>query len=274
MKNNNQFSHASFGVKMKSKVILTTMILQMKNSFQRSMFRFCLIANPIANTILIYYMFQNSGKENFISYVIMGAGLMGLWSCICFSSAGDINRERWSGTLSIIYTAPADFRLIIWGKILGNTVLALFTLFISFITAKVLFHADLSLGHLGYFIISMSAAIVCFMTISIVIAYILTLSRKTTLYMNCIEIPVTLLSGFVFPIDLLPKWMLPISNCLSPTWAVKLIRMSIEGNINRYEYWRTFLVLVILNIIYLFGISILYKVIDHQVRIHATLEVS
>jgi len=74
------------------RVVVDTMSLQMKQSFARSMFRFCLIANPIVNTVLIYYMFKNSGEENFAAFVVMGAGLMGLWGSICFSSAGDINR--------------------------------------------------------------------------------------------------------------------------------------------------------------------------------------
>ena len=75
------------------KVIISTMIVQMKQSFARPMFRFCLIANPILNTILLYEMYKESGENNYMAYVVLGARLMGLWGCICFSSAGDINRE-------------------------------------------------------------------------------------------------------------------------------------------------------------------------------------
>ena len=75
---------------MTRSVLLSTMMLQMKQSFVRPMFKFCLIANPILNTILLYEMFRNSGQENFASYVILGSGLMAIWGCICFSSAGDI----------------------------------------------------------------------------------------------------------------------------------------------------------------------------------------
>lgn len=261
-------------MKAKTTVIIDTMVLQMKNSFARSMFRFCLIANPIANTILIYYMFMNSGEENFLAYVVMGAGLMGLWGCICFSSAGDINRERWSGTLSIIYSAPADFRLIIWGKVLGNTLLALSTLLISFITAKILFKASIRINHVLYLFVAIAAAIVTFMIISVVLAYILTLSRKTPLYMNCIEIPTTLLCGFVFPVEMLPNWVQSISHCLTPTWAVKLIRMSLNKEMSLDNFKASLYVLIVMNLVYLIGISILYRVIDKQVRIKATLEVS
>lgn len=256
------------------RVIWDTLKLQMKNSFVRPMFRFCLIANPIASTILIYEMFKNSGQDNFTTYVILGAGLMGLWTCICFSSAGDINRERFSGTLSIIYTAPASFPTIIFGKILGNTILSLVTLLLSFLTSKLLYNASIQVESPGYVLLSLLAAIISFITISTVIAYLLTLSRKTQLYMNCIEIPIILVCGFVFPVEVLPNWVLPISYALSPTWAVKLIRMSIAGINNSAEYFTTFGIMAAITLAYVVVSTLLYQVIDKQVRIRATLEVS
>jgi len=253
------------------RTIWSTLILQMKNSFVRPMFRFCLIINPIANTILIYEMFRNSGNENFGTYVILGAGLMGVWSCICFSSAGDINRERWSGTLSMIFVTPADFQLIIFGKILGNTILSLLTLILSFITAKILYGVDISIAQPFYTIFAFLWVVVCFIVFSMLIAYLLTLSRKTALYMNLIEIPIVLLCGFVFPVDFLPEWVQAISNVLPPTWAVKLLRLSILP-IDE-TYWYVFGVLILVTVIYMLITAFAYRLIDKQVRKSATLEV-
>ena len=255
-------------------VVWDTLKLQMKNSFVRPMFRFCLIANPIANTILIYEMFKNSGQANFTAYVVLGAGLMGLWTCICFSSAGDINRERYSGTLSMIFAAPADFSLIIFGKILGNTLLSLATLGFSFLTAKVLYRLPIEIVSPGYLLLSLLAAIICFITISTVIAYLLTLSRKTQLYMNCLEIPIILICGFVFPVEVLPAWVRPISYSLSPTWAIKLLRQSIAGVADPGLYFSTLGILAALTVFYILFTSFLYRAIDRRIRIKASLEVS
>lgn len=255
-------------------VIWETFRLQMKNSFVRPMFRFCLIANPIVSTILVYEMFRNSGQENFTTYVILGAGLMGLWSCICFSSAGDINRERYSGTLAILFATPSSFRAVILGKILGNTILSLATLVVSFVTAKVLYGAPVVVASPGYMLLSLAAAVICFVSISTVIACLLTLSRRTQLYMNCIEIPVILVCGFVFPVEILPAWVLPLSYALSPTWAVKLIRMSVAGVDDPPAYLTALGILAGITVAYTLLSSLLYRAIDKQVRIRATLEVS
>ena len=258
---------------MTRSVLLSTMLLQMKQSFARPMFRFCLIANPILNTILLYEMFRNSGQSNFVSYAVLGSGLMAIWSCICFSSAGDINRERYSGTLALIFAAPAGFPAIIMGKILGNTVLSLTSLLISMVAAVCFYGAPVQLESPGYFLAALLALVVSFVVISSVLAALLTLSRRTTLYMNCIEIPFILLCGFSFPVDILPNWLHPVSRAMSPTWAVELLRMAINGVENSRLFGRNLFILLVLSAAYAVFSAWLYRRIDRHVRICASLEV-
>ncbi|MBQ9534508.1 MAG: ABC transporter permease [Clostridia bacterium] len=255
-------------------VLLATMRVQMKQSFARPMFRFCLIANPILNTVLLYEMYRGSGEESFMAYVVLGAGLMGLWSCICFSSAGDINRERYSGTLALIFVAPASFPTIILGKIIGNTLLSLLTLGISLVTAAVLFRTPLMLESPLYFLFALLAAVAAFVVISSVVACLLTLSRKTELYMNCIEIPIILLCGFVFPVSVLPAAVRAVSYALSPTYAVELLRMSVWGVEEPAAFWQKLGILLGLTALYAVLSALLYRRIDRRVRVAATLEVA
>jgi len=253
-------------------IILGTMKIQMKNSFVRPMYRFCLLVNPISNTILLYYMFRNSMMEDFMTYVIVGAGLSSLWECICFSSIGDINRERWYGTLPIIFCAPASFDLIILGKIIGNTVLSMATLCITILTAKILFGESIQIANILCFLLAFILAICTFVVISQVFAYLLALSRKTTLYMNCLSIPIALVCGFVIPVELLPKWILPISYSLPMTWVVKLIRGTFDENFRGKEYVFCFIILMIEILIFTIAFRLLYRIIERQVKINASLE--
>lgn len=258
---------------MTRSVLLSTMVLQMKQSLARPMFRFCLLANPVLNTILLYEMFRNSGQENFVAYAVLGSGLMAIWSCICFSSAGDINRERHSGTLALIFAAPAGFPAIITGKILGNTVLSLTSLGISLIAAAGIYRAPVALKSPGYFAVALLALVASFIVISSALAALLTLSRRTTLYMNCIEIPFILLCGFSFPIAMLPRRLQLVSRALSPTWAVELLRMAVAGVEEARLFWRNLLILLAISGVYALFCAWLYRQIDRQVRISASLEV-
>jgi ABC-2 type transport system permease protein len=255
-------------------VIVKTIRLQMLNSWVRPMFRFCLIANPIMNTFFLYEMFLNSKETNFLAYVVFGSGLMALWGCICFSSVGDINRERYMGTLPLIYASPTSFGLIIIGKIIGNTILSMSGIVVSLITVKLITRDHIRIGSPGYLILSLLLAMISFSAVALCIAYLLMISRKTTLYMNLLEIPVIMLCGFVFPIEVLPQWAQVIAKAIPITWVIKLIRMSIAGVTNGSEYRTTFLVSLIMIGICILLTWKLYRTIDRQIRVKATLEVS
>ena len=258
---------------MTSSVLLSSMGLQCKQSFVRPMFRFCLLANPILNTVLLYEMYRGAGEENFFAYVALGAGLMAVWSAICFSSAGDINRERYSGTLALLFAAPAGFPAIVLGKILGNTFLSLASIGISVATAALLFGVPVAVASPGYFLLALLCALGAFAAFSLVIACLLTLSRRTELYMNCIEIPLILLCGFVYPVSALPTWLRPVSYALSPTWAVELLRMGVWGVADPAAFGRKLAVLLALTALSALLALALFRAIDRQVRILATLEV-
>lgn len=79
------------------------------------------------------------------------------------------------------------------------------------------------LGSPLLFLVALFGAITSFVVISSVMTCLLTLSRKTELYMNCIEIPIILLCGFVFPVNILPNAVQKLSYLLSPTYAVSFI---------------------------------------------------
>lgn len=271
-------------------IIYSTMKLQMKQSFARPMFRFCLICNPIVNTIFLYEMFMQKGTEEFLNYVVLGAGLMGIWGCICFSSVGDINRERWSQTLPLLYVAPGGFGLIIFGKVLGNTIMSMLTFLLSYLTAGVIVGQWPIIAHIGWFSLSMFLTVLCFIVVSLCFAYVMMLSRKTELYMNLIEIPLVFICGFTFPVEVLPMWTQSISNLLAPTWAVRLLRLSTQisvrdmsgksdveyiiGQLDMGLYMQyTGILLLEIMLLVLFTIG-LYRWMDRRVRISATLEVS
>jgi len=255
-----------------SSVLLTSMQVQMKQTFARNMFRFRLFISPFLTTVILGEMFRFTSSDNFVAYVVLGSGLWSLWSSIAFSSAGDISRERHSNTLSIIFSAPADFRLILLGKILGNTFLALGSFALSVLYATILYRNPISVNNWGLLGLSMILTIVAFVVMSIFIAYLLTLSRKTEIYMNCIGVPFTLICGFVFPIENLPIGIQYISWIFPPTWAVRLLRYSVTDT--PYGFLENLIPLVISIVAFIALASWLYRIISRQTKVLGTLDMA
>lgn len=255
-----------------SSVLWTSMQLQMKQTFARNMFKFTLFVAPFLTTVILGEMYRHSTADNFVAYVVLGSGLWSIWNCIAFSSAGDINRERFTNTLSIIFSAPADFRLILLGKIFGNTILSMGSFALSIIFAVTLYRPPINVNNWPLLMGAMILTIIAFIIMSIFIAYLLTLSRKTAVYMNCLEIPFALICGFVFPIENLPTGVQYISWLFPPTWAVRLLRYSVTDV--PYGFWENFIPLVITMAVFAALAAWLYKIIFRQAKVLGTLDMA
>lgn len=258
---------------MRNSIIVATMKVQMKNSFSRKMFQFTLLVQPILYTFITYFMFLNSGLDNFVSYVILGSGLLSLWSCIVFSSAGDIERERWMGTLSVLFASPTSFVKIIISKIIGNTLLSLFPFLISFTIVVLVFQQPVYIDDIGLLLLMFPFVIFSFVAIAFLFSAIFTLSRQAGILMNCLEYPIFILCGMAFPITVLPELIQLLSYLLSPTWAVIVLRGCVQGLETGQNIYMELGLLMVLSFIYILLGLLMFRFMEKRVREKATLEV-
>lgn len=256
------------------KVVGATFKLHLSQSLARATFRFCIIVQPLIYTFILYMMYSQSGIDNYVNYVILGSGLCSLWSAICFSSAGDIERERYMGTLENIFCSPSKFTVIMLGKILANTFLGLTGMILSIVFTKIFFNKSLYIANLPEFILSFILMLFSFICISLLICPIFTLSKNARALMNCLEYPIFILGGFVFPVELLPKILRPLSYMLSPTWAIEILRESSLGISDFNGFYKKAIILILISIIYVAISKILFARIDKETRITGSLGVS
>lgn len=256
------------------KIIFSTFKLQMSQSFSRATFRFCIIVQPLIYTFILYMMYKGSSRSNYMNYVIMGSGLTSLWSSVCFSSAGDIERERYMGTLENLFCSPSKFTSIVLGKVLGNTFLGLSGMLLSVLFTKIFFGGSLQIKHGFLFFICFLLMLFSFVCIAMVISPIFTLSRNARALMNCMENPVFILCGFVFPVSYLPVFIRPLSYILSPTWAILILRECASGITDFHKFYYSIFILCIICAVYIVISKILFMKIDKYTRIKATLEVA
>lgn len=252
--------------------ILSSALVQMKQSISRSMFKFCIFANPIISAFLLGMIYRNKSTEDFMLYAFIGSGISTFWSSICYSSASDIEREKWIGTLPVLFTSPVGFINIILGKILGNTIWGLFSFSLSIGTVYFLFDIPLIFHNKYYFIIIFILMLFSMITIAFFMCSLFTLSRKISLIMNFIEYPFMIITGLFFPISILPTYIQYISYLFSPTWIMKGFKLSILGGDTR-EMISIVLFLLVITLIYLVIGIILFKKIEKLCCINATLEV-
>lgn len=197
----------------------SSVTLQMRQSFSRSMFRFCMIAYPLLYGFLMYMLYKESSSTQVMSYVMLGTAVSSLWGTISFSSAGDINRERFMGALEIIFNAPVPFKVIMLGKIIGNTILGLVSMAISILFISIAFDIPFQVHSLGLFILVLLFGSLSFAAVGMMLSGLLAISRSTRILMNCIDYPIMILCGVAFPINILPEWTKILSYILTNAFS-------------------------------------------------------
>lgn len=174
--------------------------LQLKNSLARATFQFVILLQPFFTGIMAYMIFARSGRSDFLSYVFLGTGLTTMWSAIVFSSAGDIERERWMGNLELLMMSPMDFWYIMLAKVIGNTVLGLLSFALSILYIALFFRVPVQVAHVGPFLIGLLGTLFAFSMLAQCMAGIFTLSRNAAGLMNGLEYPIYLICGLMFPL--------------------------------------------------------------------------
>lgn len=254
------------------KVIFSSAIVHMRQTIARSMFRYCLFLNPFFNAILLGMMYSDKTNQEFTLYAILGTSLSSFWTIICFSSSADISREKYLGTLPILFTSPSGFKKIIFGKLLGNSLWGLLAFLLNICFVTLLFRRSLAFENFGLLLILIFLAVLTFVSIGMLMCAAFTLSRSAQLLMNMIEYPFLLLTGMIFPVEILSKYIKWLSYLLSPTWIMKGFKLAVYGG----KLGAVVYVIVILCTLTIFNFIIAYHTftkIETKARIDATLEV-
>ncbi|AIQ53206.1 ABC transporter permease [Paenibacillus sp. FSL R7-0331] len=250
-----------------------TIKVHMKLSLARPMFQFIIFLMPLLFSTIALLVYGDSTSEHIFQYVVLGSGFITLWSSIVFSSASDVNREKYYGTIELLFAAPVPFWLTLAGKIIANTLWGLLSMLISYFYIMVIYRVQVIIEHPLYFISAYLFALCSLSVFSFFLAMSFTLSRQAYALMNMLEYPVYLICGFMFPIALLPDWVKPLSWILPPTWAIKLLRIINSEDIHTEELMRTWGILLLLTVIYFIISLAYYRLVEKKARIHGNLGV-
>lgn len=247
--------------------------VQLYNTMRRPVFRFSALVQPLIFVTIAHFMLRHSGQTSTAVFVLIGSGIAGLWSSILFSSAGEIERERIMGTLEGMFLTPTDFKVIMFGKVLANGLLGLLPLVLSLVYGYVLYGVRLTTYHPGVLVLGFVLLCSSCMVMAMTLAPLFALSRSSNALMNGLEYPLIVLSGVLFPAELLPiplKW---ISYLLAPTWAMRILRMSFTPTLSLPDLQFYVAALLGITLAYAIAMRFLYQTMERQVRITGSMGV-
>jgi ABC-2 type transport system permease protein len=238
-----------------------------------TMFSFGLtVTQPVIFSAVGYFLARAAGRTqiDFI-HTIIGSGVMGLWSTLLFTSFYDLRADRREGALELLVGSPTSIFSILSVRVFANVLLGCFSFLLSVIVALVAFHFSPPPANLPYILMSLAVLFFSFWCIGIFLAHWPVVSRLSGFFVNYLELPVGMLTGFMFPISLLPGWAQWLA-CLTPmVWAFNALTISIQPGMDLSSLWQNWLTALGIACVYLIVTFFMSKRVENMIRVTGEL---
>jgi ABC-2 type transport system permease protein len=207
-------------------------------------------------------------------YVVVGAALSGLWSVLLFAGTSAISHERSLGTLELVVASPASFFVLYGGKIAGTLGFSLVSVVFSYAIGAWLFGYPITVADPVGFTLSLVFALVALWATGMLFAPLGILWRTVGRFLGVLEYPIYSLSGFLFPVLLLPVWTLPVSYLLPPYWAAVALHASARGELDLPALAGVWVVLLLTAVVLMLVSSRLFLAVLYRARRAGSLALS
>ena len=253
-----------------SRVVLHAFEMTMRSNLTDAFVLFGILVQPVLIAILAFWMLQGRGGD-YVIFVVVGSGMTGLWTTVLFSSGNSVRRERNLGTLEFLVASPTPLQVVIFGKNLANVVQSLGSMILSYTLAIVVFGYAPQVNAPIQFLVSLVLGVGSYVAFGLLIAPLFVLNPEVQRWQNGLEFPVYILSGFLFPIALLPGWTTPFSYLLVPYWAARALHTTSSGAAALPESLFNWGMMVGFSLLYVILSRWLFRKLLHRARTDATL---
>lgn len=189
--------------------------------------------------------------NNYFAFLLIGVALMDFMYTSLETFDTNIRESQMMGTLEIILLSPIKLSQMLlfsslWAYIF-TTVRFLFYLF----WGVVLFDLDVGDGDPFTAVIFLLLSILCFAPLGILSATVIMVFKKGTWFRTLVSGVSVLLGGVVYPLSVLPDWIMGFTYFIPMTHALNGMRHALLSGQNLMVLWEEALFLVVFALIFL-----------------------
>ncbi len=227
-----------------------------------------IVLPPVAHTVFMVLLIRHLDRPELAPYAIIGAAFLGAWDAAVNHAGSVVAQDRWRGTLELIFSSPAGAWLVMFGRVLFTSVLALVAVAETVILGR-LMGLQFDVHDPVLLTVALVASLGSLAAAGLVTASTFVLSSNLRLFTNLMVFPLVILSGAAFPIEVLPQILRPLSEIISLKWGAELLRASVgagEANITL-----ALTMMGLLTVAYIVLGRAVFQVVDRRVRADGSL---
>jgi len=231
-----------------------------------------IVTQPVAFSAVGYFLARAAGQTqiDFI-HTIIGSGVMGIWGTVLFTSFFDIRADRREGSLELLVGSPTSLFTILAVRAFTNVLLGTLSFVLSVFTAMFLFGFVPPFRNLPFILVSLAILLFGFWCIGIFLAHWPIVSRLSGLFINYLELPVAMLTGFMFPVSLLPVWARWLAGMTPMVWAFNGLSASFQPGVTTSSILTDWVTALGISCIYLVVTFLMSKRVQDMIRVSGEL---
>ncbi|WP_328609549.1 ABC transporter permease [Amycolatopsis sp. NBC_00345] len=178
------------------------------------------VLQPLAFAVVA--LLADRGTSADPATLVLGAGLLGLWSSVLWQASFALRTEVWQGTLAGILSRPAGFAGVLLGKSAVGAVCGAVPVTLTCALLLVVLRVPLPVAHPVEFVVAAVSAVVAAVPLSVLLASSFLLTRSAARLSENLAYPVFILSGMFVPLGVLPGWLRPVASVFPYRWSADL----------------------------------------------------
>jgi ABC-2 type transport system permease protein len=179
----------------------------------------------VVNTATIALIGVALGDQRLTLLLILGALLWNFLSVLFSEIANSITYERWEGTLEYTFMAPVSRIVHLAGVSMFTVVYSLARTVIIVLSLMLFINFDLSQANLAGLFIVLVVSSAAFIGLGLMAATLPVISpERGAEATNIFQGILLLVSGVYYPVEVLPRWLQPLSAISPATYALSASR--------------------------------------------------
>ncbi len=184
---------------------------------------------PVLFGLVSFELFRGEGPY-FLTYAILGAGMMSMWGQTLYGSGWATGQDREWGTLEPTIQAPTPYLYVVLGRVVWNVLSGLLGGLIVYVVVVAAAGGPPTLPDPAAFALMFVFVLLTLAAVGVVFAAFYVYTRYAGFIQNIGEFAFYVGTGCMFPVVILPFWATPVSLFFPPTWAVDALRyLAIPG---------------------------------------------
>ncbi|GAA2615198.1 hypothetical protein GCM10010304_80470 [Streptomyces roseoviolaceus] len=191
------------------------------------------LITPIFYACIAYFLHVAGGRQQNLADLMIGAGLMGMWSSIMFGAGTVIKAQRYQGTLEVLLGSPKRFSSIIIPITTAASVFGAASMLLTLLWGVVVFDVRVDLAHVPGMTLAALVTTLAMGCFGLLIAALFVQARRAESMASPMIAPLWMLSGILVPVSGLIEPLRPVSRVLPMSWGAEAVRAAATGS----PYW-------------------------------------